>query len=478
VLICSCADSADVSAAHPDQAYPLEAVLAMDRPAVSLAFSMSLASCDAAIDIHMLSSDIDRDKKLSYAKLKFHGNVTCTYCLFSFVQRKRMRTVMAQQQSDTTRDAHASTTNRPATAQAAPTAQEPTIDMDALGAMLASAVTNASNSAASQKPKRDILGIYNAVVATLAFLGTLFLSTFGTYWVQSKLNDQNNQLQKQFTQFQREFNTANIQLVSLTNSSFSIFNNGEASASNVRISVSLLYVYSNWTKDIRDIRNITFGLSDNALLDSINYTSGNIPYTQEIPGDKVANINLTQLPLGETLKVSINPPSVALSDFQYSTSANVYFKSADLPESYNKSGHDFGLDALSAYFDDLFGVAAFEINIVCANCASFPSVVFRDSAASPLFSPTSNQELAGGVVEEGFKAFGEYFLPKGIKPQQIASFLYLTVGLVLRSTLDAPERFTVLRTNFHDIQNGYYAWPDFILRSCKSSDCPNTFANG
>ena len=207
----------------------------------------------------------------------------------------------------------------------------------------------------------------------------------------------------------------------------------------------MIYIFRNWRNFINSIRDFQISVSDNSLINSINYRNTNIPDVQEITKDNTEKITLFNLPSQEKLTFSFDVSNqIPQKSYQFKGNdiINLFFNKSKKPSNIsgsavNNQGVTFSYDNLGGaffdhYFNELFGAAVFNISASCDNCEapSFGASFLVPYSPDSVGFSSSQEQQNNGITQKEFSVVGGGMIPNRYKINKYA------ISHILPSLLD------------------------------------------
>jgi hypothetical protein len=333
------------------------------------------------------------------------------------------------------------TSNNPDASDVPSPQQTSNADLNALTNQIATALnelTKASNKIAenidkvNQPSKIDLLAKYSLFIAILSLLCTLLLGTVGSVFVYGVLAQTN-----------LNYSLAHLALDVLPKSScpskitlgclaeLQVTNKGPAPATGITVDVFLQDIANPWRASIKDINNFSI----NTLPSNRHVPWHSFYDTDPSALDRVTKDNAFELTINNLPPPSNNSsiqaylglkPGIAVVTETKNINTTLYVGSQ------NSQNYNFGIgfpteQVIQKYFEQVFSIADFEVNVTCQNCTNDPD---------PLVSKTSSLEKSA--------------LPLPLNPLNL---LYSIWKGSINVTFEEPKRSSLLA-----LGNSLYLW--------------------
>ncbi len=197
------------------------------------------------------------------------------------------------------------------TTNSAPSQEIQNPDWNAVGNLIATALTNAANSGSVEqknKPnKPDTLARLTLIFTIINMVLVFLVGTVGAYF----LSVENQQLQLQSAEILQNEAKARLQLTSLTtpgSPGFEITNLGPATAQNLTIASVIFFLNKNWQTTVKDFNSFRIQTTPAVLFGSPSYSKIGFGPERTIQGNNELLLPVKTLPKNGTLEVRILPP--------------------------------------------------------------------------------------------------------------------------------------------------------------------------
>lgn len=331
----------------------------------------------------------------------------------------------------------------------------------------------------------------NNKIATIALIVAIlsFLSGIGAFgFFNQRQQSQQSQLDSFKTQIaiEHDYSLAHLEFQSLDlrnevlspgsiglGRGMRITNLGPATANNISISATIIYVNKIWGNALHNADQIEISTSNPALVSSIGRTVTTLDGAESINGDNTITINLKPLAQNQSIDIHFNLPT---SNTQEGSSANVTLYSKYQYESLAKASDNdvllSGLNITQAYFDKFLEDAELYASVSCAcvgaNSQSIQPLIIAVNTSYSFISIDPNNPNTmrrnSSYFQFNFQVNDSYSPPPGSKPINIPSPLYLLAGEATSIPPQPPiDTYIPLHTAI--------IWPDVNSYPCKQSKC-------
>lgn len=311
--------------------------------------------------------------------------------------------------------------------------QQTNPDWNAIGSFLASAITNAAKAGIPQEKKRDPIPLLNLILTLFIAVGGII----GGYLVNSALNGQNENINKEVALFSSSLQFAHLEVSCIPdckNAEFQVKNDGPGTATNLNITIVLVDISNPWKSRIKSIAAFMPRIYPFSIPKSITKT--NIA-DAAVLHDDAYTITLATVPPQEAINISLMPLVNELGSVHTYHAHFDYKEYADKPPTSNDFQH-WGL--ISSYAGSFFEMASFEVNATCNICQGDTEYKSRSGSyvnqsgqlvALTVRAPSVEDQVTteSNQSSQGWGGYVDltYILPDGIKPPLVPAQINLRI---------------------------------------------------